>query len=177
MTRIEEGRTGPGLPTPSLTRIALIEVEDDDFDWLRDPAVPPRRRLLLADGGIHSAEVMDIVRDMTRQLHAAGCRGSWMIVDDDIVFGMFSFRHPPENGRVEIGYGVAESCYGKGYASAAVAHVIQIAAADPKINRLTAETAVSNPASGRVLEKNGFTSTGNRVDVEDGDLILWERAV
>jgi RimJ/RimL family protein N-acetyltransferase len=155
----------------------LIEVEDGDFEWLRDPVRAPRLGLRLAPGGIHPAPVMDIVRDMTRDLHRAGCRASWMICVDGEVVGMCSFRRPPENGAVEIGYGIADSRQRQGLAGRAVEQVIAIVADDAAINRLTAETAVSNPASGKVLAKNGFDQVGTRYDDEDGDLILWERLV
>jgi RimJ/RimL family protein N-acetyltransferase len=160
-----------------MQKIVLIPVEDADFEWLRDPARPPRPGFTLAHGGIHSAEIMDIVRDMTRALHAAQCRGSWMIAVDKEIVGMCSYRHPPKDGAVEIGYGIAESRQRQGFASKAVALVIAIAAKDGNIDRLTAETSVENPASGRVLEKTGFTQVGTRHDDEDGELWCWERAI
>jgi RimJ/RimL family protein N-acetyltransferase len=155
----------------------LIEVEDGDFEWLRDPARAPRPGLRLAPGGIHPAPIMDIVRDMTRDLHRAGCRASWMICVDGEIVGMCSYRHPPKDRAVEIGYGIAESRRGHGFAPHAVELVVEIAAQDDTIDRLTAETAVDNPASGRVLEKAGFKKVGTRHDDEDGDLWSWERAV
>jgi RimJ/RimL family protein N-acetyltransferase len=42
---------------------------------------------------------------------------------------------------------------------------------------LIAETALTNPASARVLEKNGFVVTGTRIDPEDGALRCWRRAL
>ena len=38
---------------------------------------------------------------------------------------------------------------------------------------MTAETAVDNLASQRVLEKNGFVRTGVGSNDDDGDLVLW----
>lgn len=39
---------------------------------------------------------------------------------------------------------------------------------------LSAETGVGNIASQRVLERNGFIRTGERIDAEEGPLICWE---
>lgn len=44
----------------------------------------------------------------------------------------------------------------------------------PIVDRnLTAETGIDNRASQMVLERDGFTRTGERTDPEDGDLYLW----
>jgi RimJ/RimL family protein N-acetyltransferase len=39
---------------------------------------------------------------------------------------------------------------------------------------VVARTAVLNPASGRVLEKNGFVVVG-RQDSPEGELLVWDR--
>lgn len=42
---------------------------------------------------------------------------------------------------------------------------------------LTVETAISNLASRRMLERNGFIRAQTRHDEEDDDLILWVRTL
>jgi RimJ/RimL family protein N-acetyltransferase len=54
-----------------------------------------------------------------------------------------------------------------------VAAIVHLASADRAIEALTAETAVDNIASQRVLEKNDFVRTGHRIDEEDGEVIGW----
>lgn len=78
-----------------------------------------------------------------------------MMVCDGEIVGLCIYRRPPKNGRVEIGYGIAASRRGLGHARRAVAALIEAAARD-HVSILTAETSVSNPASARVLEQNGF---------------------
>jgi RimJ/RimL family protein N-acetyltransferase len=76
---------------------------------------------------------------------------------------------------VEIGYGIAPSKRGNGYATVAVAAMVEAALLDPSVDTLTAETAVQNLASQGVLERNGFARAGTRFDVEDGEVIRWAR--
>jgi RimJ/RimL family protein N-acetyltransferase len=90
-----------------------------------------------------------------------------------LLVGAGSFRSAPRFGEVEIGYGVAASQAGRGLASAGTARMIEEAFGRPEVTAVAAETSVSNRASERVLEKNGFARRGGRVDPEDGPLTLW----
>jgi RimJ/RimL family protein N-acetyltransferase len=101
-----------------------------------------------------------------------------MVAGGEVV-GMCSHKTAPDaEGAVEIGYGVAATRRRLGYASRAVSDVITDARADPRIRRLTAETALANIASHRVLEVNGFALTGERKqDPDDGEVAVWALAV
>jgi ribosomal-protein-alanine N-acetyltransferase len=74
-----------------------------------------------------------------------------------LLIGGVGFFGPPENGVVEIGYGVVPSREGLGYATEAVAAMIADATSDPVLTQIRAGVELSNPASIRVLEKNGFS--------------------
>lgn len=89
-------------------------------------------------------------------------------------------------GRVEIGYGINTSACGRGLATAAVAAFVDglfagsicpapVAADGPVVRQVTARTAVDNPASARVLVKNGFEQIGADHSEQDGDLVVWSR--
>jgi RimJ/RimL family protein N-acetyltransferase len=67
--------------------------------------------------------------------------------------------HPHGDGAWELGYWLAVSAWGHGYATEAGAAVIADARARG-INRLTAGHFSDNPASARVLAKLGFVHTG-----------------
>jgi [ribosomal protein S5]-alanine N-acetyltransferase len=56
----------------------------------------------------------------------------------------------------EIGYWLAESCWGKGYATELARALVNCALTLPNITKLFATTAVNNTGSQRVLEKIGF---------------------
>ncbi|MEV8597672.1 GNAT family N-acetyltransferase [Streptomyces sp. NPDC052012] len=65
------------------------------------------------------------------------------------------------DGSAELGYRVAESAAGRGVATAAVAKACRLAATDYGLTSLTAVTTLDNPASMRVLTRNGFTRVGD----------------
>ncbi|WP_034386528.1 GNAT family N-acetyltransferase [Deinococcus sp. YIM 77859] len=83
--------------------------------------------------------------------------------------------HPDKRGDVEIGYGLNPEAWGQGYATEAVGVLVTALLARPDVRRVTARTALTNPASGRVLEKLSFEEVGRAWDMEDGELILWAR--
>jgi RimJ/RimL family protein N-acetyltransferase len=66
-------------------------------------------------------------------------------------------------GPLELGYWIAEAQWGKGYATEAGHAVINIARWTLKLPRITSAYFQDNPASGRVLTKLGFKSTGRVV--------------
>ena len=151
----------------------LLEITDDDFAWMLGERPAPAARLALPEDGIDAPEILRIVRGMTRRLHAAGCRGSWMMVCGNEVVGLCSYKQPPKDGVVEIGYGVAPAHRRRGHATRAVAAVLDYARGDRAVGCVTASTAVANVASQRALERNGFAQTGTGHDSEDGDLVFW----
>lgn len=63
------------------------------------------------------------------------------------------------SGAVELGYWIARADWNRGFATEAGRAMVEIAAT-LKLARLEAAHFVDNPASGRVLEKLGFTATG-----------------
>src|SRR3546814_11031633 len=65
-------------------------------------------------------------------------------------------------GEVELGYWVARSYWGLGYATEAGRHMLDLART-LGIPRLTAAHFVDNPASGAVLRKLGFRPTARRI--------------
>ena len=95
-------------------------------------------------------------------------------VDDDVVVGEIGggFTAP---GVVEIGYAVVRSCWGRGYASDAVRGLVSRARETPAIVCLVAHTPLDRPASGRVLEKAGFTPVGEVDDEHDGVAVRVQR--
>jgi ribosomal-protein-alanine N-acetyltransferase len=80
---------------------------------------------------------------------------------------------PDAQGDLEIGYGLNPEAWGQGYATEAVRALVTALLARPGVQRVTAQTATTNPASARVLEKLGFRRVGTAWDKEDGDLNVW----
>jgi RimJ/RimL family protein N-acetyltransferase len=159
---------------------ALIETDDDDFDWMLGGDRASRRGLTLPPGGVDANEILSHVRAIARSLHEQqGHTDNWMIVADNEVVGLCDYKHPPAlDGAVDIGYSVSASRRRRGYATGAVAAIIAKAQADPRVAYIIAETALDNHASQRVLKKNGFQYTGTGIDPDDGAALLrWKVSV
>ncbi len=76
---------------------------------------------------------------------------------DSGMVGSAGFYGPPSaSGEVTIGYGMVESAWGNGYATAAVAGLIEVCRAHGGVSVVNADTELANIASQRVLENNGF---------------------
>ena len=151
-------------------RVRLTPATDAVFAWLLgEPADPPPLRA--PPGGLEEAWVLRWLRGNLAVLEGTG---SWLMVDGDEVVGLCNYKGPPEaDGVVEIGYAVAAAHRRRGYATAGVAALIAKAVSDSRIRALSAETALGNIASQRVLLANGFAATGRGFDRDEGEMILW----
>ena len=88
--------------------------------------------------------------------------------------GLCSYKAPPDaEGDVEIGYGVAPERRRLGHATRAVSLIVEEAQRDKRVRALTAETALANVPSQRVLEANGFMQIGRGMDDDEGETIVW----
>ncbi|HTP75387.1 MAG TPA: GNAT family protein [Rhizomicrobium sp.] len=153
----------------------LVEAVDAHFAWMLGEVPAPFPGLKLPHDGVDSPGILRLLRQMTRRLNEAGCRGSWLIVAGNEVVGLCGYKQPPtDDGTVEIGYGIASGRRDRGYASGAVAEMLRLARLDPSIFVVTAATATSNVVSQRVLARNGFVQTGTSYDADDGTLIWWQ---
>jgi RimJ/RimL family protein N-acetyltransferase len=74
---------------------------------------------------------------------------------DGRAVGGIGFKGQPDGGRVEIGYGLAPSARGQGYAAEAVVALLAVATAHG-LSRVIADTTLDNIASQRTLTRAGF---------------------
>jgi RimJ/RimL family protein N-acetyltransferase len=82
---------------------------------------------------------------------------------DGRAIGGLGFKGQPDAGCVEIGYGLAPSARGHGYAAEAVTALLTVAA-DYGLSRVIADTTLDNTASQRTLIRAGFRLV--RIDAE-----------
>ena len=149
--------------------LRLVTARDAHFAWMLGEAPAPEA-LRLPPGGMDQRWVLEWLR---RTLPRVAGR-SWLIVAAGEVVGLCSHKNPPTaEGVADIGYGVAPERRRLGYATCAVAMIAEAARADPAIAALTAETALANLASQRVVEANGFTKVGRSHDRDEGEMIVW----
>lgn len=97
---------------------------------------------------------------------------------DGTVVGHAGYHGPPnENGMVEVGYTIDEQYRRRGYARAALAALIEQAAAEPGVRVVRASISPTNAASLATIAGFGFLEAGEQWDEEDGLELLFERAV
>ncbi|MEU6660485.1 GNAT family N-acetyltransferase [Streptomyces sp. NPDC046821] len=85
--------------------------------------------------------------------------GTYVIVraGDERAVGGIGFHSPPGgDGRVEIGYDLAEGARGRGYMTEAVTAIAAWALSQPGVTAVTAKTDPGNTASQSVLRRAGF---------------------
>jgi len=85
--------------------------------------------------------------------------GHRLVVERDTgtVVGGVGFFGPPQDGEVEIGYGIVPSRQRRGYATEAVQAMVADILQTDGVQTVTAHVDLDNPASIRVLEKSGMT--------------------
>lgn len=95
----------------------------------------------------------------------------WFVVQREprVLIGTAGLKSPPNDGRVDIGYGVVASFRRRGYAGEATRRLIDMAFEDPAVNRIVAETMPDLTASIRVLEKCGFVQVAAGVTGFSGE--------
>jgi RimJ/RimL family protein N-acetyltransferase len=90
------------------------------------------------------------------------------VVHEGLAVGSLGFFGPPEDGEVEVGYGLVEDVRGRGLATEALR--CALAETDRLGVRVRARTEPTNRASVRVLAKAGFTEL--RGSDDEGLLVM-----
>lgn len=97
------------------------------------------------------------IEDARAFLSTANRANVFAITADDELVGMTGIV--PHEGGTEIGYWIGRRWWGRGYATCAVGLLVE-EVHRRGISLLIAEVFPDNPASMRVLEKNGFVREG-----------------
>lgn len=149
----------------------ILETTKDDYARLILGQAP--RHFDLPDTPIAPPEILEMLAGVAARVWAVSSPASWLIVENNEVVGLCSITRPPEQGVLDIGYGVASSRQGRGSAGRAIGEIVAWAKGSADVTAITADTSTTNLASQRVLERNGFVRMGERIDKEDGPLICW----
>jgi len=152
----------------------IVETTREDYASLLLGRAP--RNFTLADTPIAPPEVLQMLADVASRVSDTFSPASWLIVEQGEVAGLCSVTRPPAGGVIDIGYGIAPSRQGRGIAGRAIGEVVAWARRSDRVVAITAETAVTNIASQRVLTRNEFVQVGERIDDEDGPLLCWRCA-
>ncbi|MFE0671817.1 GNAT family N-acetyltransferase [Streptomyces sp. NPDC058867] len=99
------------------------------------------------------------LRDLLTEQDLGICHFHVLLDAEGLLVGRMNLMDA-EGGSAELGYRVGQSAAGRGVATAAVGQLCRLAAGSYGLSALTAVTTQANPASRTVLERNGFTRTG-----------------
>jgi RimJ/RimL family protein N-acetyltransferase len=92
-------------------------------------------------------------------------------LSDGRAIGGLGFKGQPDGGYVEIGYGLAPSARGHGFAAEAVTALLTVAT-DQGLSRVIAETTLDNVASQRTLVRAGFLLVGTDAELNHYAVLL-----
>lgn len=94
-------------------------------------------------------------------LHHRGYAKMFLIFNGDDMVGVFSFNQiEPTNKTGYIGYWLDEAQQGKGIISKAIEAAVAKYSAEGSVRRFVIKCIVTNEASNRVAQRNGFTLEG-----------------
>lgn len=147
----------PGAVFIEGEKVQLRTVETDDIDFLHklvnDPDV--RRGIAVVD---------PVTKEKEREWVESRGDGddiNFIVCYDGNSVGTIGLKPPDAiSGAVEVGYIVAPTHWGEGYATDAVRAICAYAFGERRMNKMYAKAYETNPASSRVLEKAGFTREG-----------------
>jgi RimJ/RimL family protein N-acetyltransferase len=150
------------FPTLTTARLVLRETADHDvdavFEMESDPVAmrywskPPMREITEARAAVERAKGFFATGDLR-----------WSITRpaEDRMLGHVSlFSISEQNGRAEIGYGLARAHWGQGFMHEALTAVVDYAFGPLGLRRIEADTHPHNEASLRALERLGFAREG-----------------
>jgi RimJ/RimL family protein N-acetyltransferase len=94
--------------------------------------------------------------------YALGEEAGFAIVlrTEDRLIGAAGLRITRRFLRAELGYWIAKSCWGRGYATEAARAVVEFGFHTLGLHKIEAQYFTRNPASGRVMQKIGMTEEG-----------------
>ena len=141
-----------------LRKIAMRDAPDV-FAYSRDPEVA---RHVLWSAQKNIGEARDFCRFQLRR-YRRDEPSSWGIIlrqSGRLVGTIGYMEYNEDHGCVELGYSLARSCWNQGYMSEALSRVIDYTFETMDVNRIEAQHELTNPASGRVMEKCGMRREG-----------------
>lgn len=159
--------TAPLTAEPIRTaRLLLVLFSVDDLT-----AMSRGRRLPGWAEGYPREDDVDVARHVLSRPQPSTADLPWLprhVVVESIglTVGSVGFFGPPEDGVVEIGYGLVEGARGQGHASEAVAGMVAAAGSTGLVEKVIAHTLPDNVRSQAVLLRNGFVPRGANPDGE-----------
>ena len=154
------------------TDVVPVSVEQAEVLLHRPDEFPQRFGLTLVPGFLAFPEALPHTLQALRNGVAAEWSSYLIIVRDEVV-GFGGFTGPPDDeGRVEIGYCIAPTRRGRGFATAAARAWVERARAFG-VCMITAHTLPAENASTGVLRRLEFVFDGEATDPDEGSVWRW----
>ncbi len=141
-------------------RLILRKIELNDYkkaytNWCSDPEVPKH----LPWEAHENEDVTKNLYELWIKEYEEPYKFKWIVIEKESnepigTISVVNFKE--RDSRAEIGYCYGTKWWGKGYATEALKTVIDYLLNEVEIEMITAGYEVSNPASGRVMEKAGM---------------------
>ena len=151
------------MPTLETKRLILrrmtMKDAQDIFEYSKDPEVALH---VLWDAQKDLSEAKEYCRFMMRR-YRQDQPSSWGIIhkaSGRLVGTIGYMEYREDHGSVEVGYSLARSLWNGGYMTEALSRVIAHTFETMDINRIEAQHELTNPSSGRVMEKCGMKKEG-----------------
>lgn len=134
-----------------ILRPHTVEDAEAVFEWTSDERVAEFMNY-------NRHESVNTSLEWLKSLDALENEYTWGIVrrQDGKLIGSCSIRRRPDGVFWSFGYNLRFDCWNMGYATEAAKRMIEFVRKEHNDGRITAEHAVDNPASGRVMEKCGM---------------------
>ena len=160
--------------------VRIVQLDAGTLRALAEGTAPPAGPVPLTDH-LAGPEHRPLWRRRSRQVDADPAAAAWVtgVVWDPAIrtaVGRAGFHEPPdEDGLVEIGYAIDPAYRRRGYARAALAALLDRAAAESSVTTVRASVRPDNVASLGVISGFGFVRVGEQWDDEDGLETVYER--
>lgn len=145
------------LPMPELQLVrldhaaALLVFERENRAYFA-AAIPDRGDEFFAEFDARHAQLLESQAAGTDYFHL-------LVAESGEVMGRVNLMNVAD-GSAELGYRIAQRAAGQGLATGAVREVRELAAKQYGLTKLRARATLDNPASHKVLERNGFVVVG-----------------
>lgn len=156
-------------------RLHIRDIARADLDAMIDLWMDPIIKLRMGSFGPQASdEVLPWIEDAIthNETRPRFAHNSVMVVSaSDRVAGWIGFGQPNESGigDLDFGYAVLPDFRGRGYATEALAALIEFCFVELEVNSVWAKTMSDNLASARVMEKVGMRRIGM---AEDGQIVF-----
>jgi ribosomal-protein-alanine N-acetyltransferase len=158
-----------------------VRLEPATLDWLAalrdgDAAFTARFGIAVEPGWAPEPETLTFAIESAERGRPEWGVHLFFDASDGALVGNGGWTGPPDDGRAELGYAIAQRRRNRGLATAAVRELVDRASA-AGLREAVARTAADNAPSAAVLTKCGFTMVGEELDPHDGVMSKWLRTL